>query len=55
MVELDFMKGKRFAGPGTKLAYEAALGQFLVAVNSVENEVRDILYLSHKELEREDV
>lgn len=51
----EIFKGKQYAGPGTKLAYEAALGRFLVEFNAVESEVRSILHLTLKELARNDI
>lgn len=41
-----------FAGPGTQKAYEAALGQFLVAFNGIDNRVREITRYALSDLGR---
>ncbi|WP_332715804.1 hypothetical protein [Pelagibacterium mangrovi] len=46
--------GRKFAGPGTQIAYEKSLGRFLVAFNRAENYVRETVKLSLKSLGRED-
>ncbi|UWU23059.1 hypothetical protein N2601_08985 [Rhizobium sp. CB3060] len=55
MVSLKDIFERPFAGPETKVAYEAALGKFLVTFNSVENYMRWIVELALKEHGREDL
>lgn len=54
MPRLTNFIGRKFAGPGTQIAYEKSLGRFLVAFNRAENYVRELVKLSLKSLGRED-
>lgn len=49
MVSLKDFAEKPFAGPGTKEAYETALGRFLVAFNRTDNLVRSMVDLALKD------
>ncbi|MER8371733.1 hypothetical protein [Mesorhizobium sp. M1406] len=43
MVKIEGLFPGPFSGPNTQKAYQAALGQFLVAFNRIDNEIRRII------------
>jgi hypothetical protein len=54
MASLKDYLDRPFAGPGTQIAYERALGRFLVAFNRAENAVRIAVKQALKERGQED-
>ncbi len=54
MASLKDYLDRPFAGPGTQIAYEKALGRFLVEFNRIENAIRIVVKHALKEVGHEE-